>query len=302
MKRAFGAIENEKIISGRRFREKMTRESITPSAPATRRTRGTVIRIAVVVLLGCLVVEGLVYALVLPCFEVPVMVLTGTGERDDVARRLGDMQSDTWISFDTERAGAAIAAAPYIESVTVEKHFPDKVFIDVVERTAIAKTILNVNGAYKLFQIDKNCVIYRGTSDLPLLDGGVPLITGLDIGDVQEGESIPAEYRTLVKQISDIQGEAKDFLRPVSEIHVSARKGGYELALYPDTGEHVRVRVGRSLDLDTIRRMLIVLDVVDALEPNVEEIDLRYGATSYVRKSDTEPLPEQDGATSPQIL
>jgi cell division protein FtsQ len=44
---------------------------------------------------------------------------------------------------------------------------------------------------------------------------------------------------------------------------------------------HTRVLTDRNLSLESLQYMMIVLDVIDKLEENVKEVDLRYGSVSY---------------------
>ena len=48
---------------------------------------------------------------------------------------------------------------------------------------------------------------------------------------------------------------------------------------------HSRTRVitDRSLSEETLRYMLVVLDVIDSVDTDVEEVDMRYGTISYKR-------------------
>ena len=59
--------------------------------------------------------------------------------------------------------------------------------------------------------------------------------------------------------------------------------GNYELALYPSQAK-VKVLSDRNLNEDALQYMMVVLDVVNSIEPEVSEIDLRYGAVSYRRR------------------
>ena len=43
----------------------------------------------------------------------------------------------------------------------------------------------------------------------------------------------------------------------------------------------MRVLTDRALNEDALQYMMVVLDVVNSIEPDVSEIDLRYGSVSY---------------------
>ena len=55
--------------------------------------------------------------------------------------------------------------------------------------------------------------------------------------------------------------------------------GTYELALIPSQSK-IKVLIGRTLNEDSLKYMMIVLDVVNLLDTDVSEVDLRYGAVS----------------------
>ncbi len=84
-----------------------------------------------------------------------------------------------------------------------------------------------------------------------------------------------------MSQISKIRALPQRYFAAISEIHVVPKDfGNYELVLYPVRSK-LRVLTDRSLDESTLRQMMVVLDVVNSIEPNVSEIDLRYGSVSY---------------------
>lgn len=37
----------------------------------------------------------------------------------------------------------------------------------------------------------------------------------------------------------------------------------------------------RNLTLESLQYMMVVLDVLNTIEPNISEVDLRYGSVSY---------------------
>ena len=46
----------------------------------------------------------------------------------------------------------------------------------------------------------------------------------------------------------------------------------------------IRVLADRALNEDALKYMMVVLDVVKSTEPDVSEIDLRYGSVSYRKR------------------
>jgi cell division protein FtsQ len=164
--------------------------------------------------------------------------------------------------------------------VSVDKVFPDKVLINVKERTAVAKTIVSINGRSMSVQIDENGVLFSNTTSVAS-DSNIPLISGLPIENMQTGMRFPAKYKPLMAQIAEIQKLPQKYFVAISEIQVVPKEyGNYELVLYP-IHTHVKVLTDRSLNEDALKYMMVVLDVVNSFEPDVREIDLRYGSVSY---------------------
>lgn len=241
------------------------------------------LKIVVAVLGFFLLVEGLVYSLVIPCFSQPSIVYEGLSlsSRDAVSLALAPLSSASWSRFDTEKAVALLSSVSCIESVSVDKQFPDKVFVSVKERRPVARTILSVNGRSKPVQIDENCVLFNMQPDSAVQDNSIPLISGLPVDALQEGMRLPAKYRVLMEQIAAIRKLPQRYFAAISEIQVVPKEyGNYELALYP-TQAKVRVLTDRSLTEDALKYMMVVLDVVNSIEPDVVEVDLRYDSLSY---------------------
>ncbi|MGN0730128.1 cell division protein FtsQ/DivIB [Treponema sp.] len=243
----------------------------------------TALKIIVAVLGFFLLAEGVIYAFILPCFGRPAVVYSGLDSvaKKDVAERLAPLANSTWTGFDTERAVSILSNISYIEQVSVDKRFPDRIFVSAKQRVPVAKTILSVNGVSKSVQIDENCVLFSIQSDSILQDSSVPLVSGLPIDNLQEGMRLPAKYHVLMEQISAIRSLPQKYFAAISEIQVVPKEyGNFELVLYP-TQAKTRVLTDRSLTEDALKYMMVVLDVVNSIEPDVVEVDLRYDSLSY---------------------
>ena len=95
---------------------------------------------------------------------------------------------------------------------------------------------------------------------------------------------IPSKYRPLIDQIASIRNISQKYFAAISEICVVPKEyGNYELMLIP-AGSKIKVITDRSLNEDALKYMMIALDVVNSIEPDVTEIDLRYGSVSYRKR------------------
>lgn len=246
--------------------------------------RITIAKIVVLILLVLLALEAVFYTLVIPCLAPVKVQFSGlkTVPSSLLMQKLEDMRTVTWIEFDSGRAVDALSSFSCIESVSVDKIFPDKVMITIKERQPVAKTIIPVNGRSTTVQISENGVLFTNTTSVSA-DSNIPLVSGLPVEGMQLGMRFPSKFRPLMAQIAAIGALPQKYFSAISEIQVLQKEyGNYELVLYPvQQGGHIRVLADRSLNEEALKRMLVILDVVNSIELNVSEIDLRYGSISY---------------------
>ncbi|WP_288188763.1 cell division protein FtsQ/DivIB [Treponema sp.] len=245
------------------------------------------VKILVFVLAVLLFAELIISMVLVPCFSKPSITVSGlkSASQQEFTELLGSMKTSSWLRFDTQRAASLLSSVPYIDSVDVSKVFPDRVIVSVKERVPVAKTVINNGGRYISVQIDKNGVLFTGNRQKSDTDYEIPLVSGLPVEKFREGMSIPANYRVLLDQIETVRSRSQKYFAAISEIQVVQKEyGNYELVLYP-VHKHVRVLTDRSLNEEALKYMMVVLDVVDSIEPDVSEIDLRYGSVSYRTRS-----------------
>lgn len=230
-----------------------------------------------------LIGELVVYKYIMPSFSSPKVTVTGQNNysAEEIARMLLPMNSSNWIDFDINQAVAIISSESGIEHVTVEKHFPDKIFINVEERTPVAVTFVAADGSTSAMQIDKEGVLFQGRENKVIDVNEVPIISGLPVEYMSQGMRIPQKYRPLIEQITKISQLPQKYFASISEICVLPKEyGNYELALIP-AQSRVKVLTDRALNEDALKYMMVVLDVVNQLGSDVSEVDLRYGSVSY---------------------
>ena len=252
----------------------------------TRDSKLALLKLIALLMTVLVLVAVVVNLVVLPTL-VPVKInISGlnTITVEQVQEKVDEMQASTWIKFDAARAVGVISSISCVERVSVDKRFPDKVYIRVKEREPVAKAIVPVNGRLETIQIDQNGVLFNSSASGIAKDSSVPLISGLPLQEVQDGMRLPVKYRSLMEQIARIRSLPQKYFAAISEIQVvSTEYGNYELVLYP-IHTHVKVLTDRSLSEDSLKYMMVVLDVVNSIDPNVGVIDLRYGAVSYRRR------------------
>ncbi len=255
--------------------------------PERKDKKLSLLKVIVLVLSILLVFEAFIYTLVIPCLSPVKIEFRGlkTLSAQELGVQIAGTSSTPWMKFDTSRAVSILSSVSAIETVSVDKRFPDRVIVQITEREAVAKTVVEVNGRSIPVQIDKNGVLFMANSLSFLQDSSIPLLSGLPVDTVQDGMRLPVKYRTLMEQIQDIRNLKQKYFAAISEIEVVPKEyGNYELVLYPIQAK-VRVLTDRALNEEALQYMMVVLDVVNSIEPDVGEIDLRYGSVSYRKRA-----------------
>ena len=229
-----------------------------------------------------LVAELVIYKYVMPAFSSPKVTVSGQKlyTAEEIAEKLLPMNSTNWLNFNVSQAVSILSSEPGFDNVMIEKKFPDRIFINVVEREPVAVTFVMDDCYTNPVQIDKNGVLFP-VKDRSVVDSNlIPIISGLPVEHMSGGMRIPSKYRPLIEQIYKISSLGKNYFAGISEICVLPKDtGNYELALIPSQSK-VKVLTDRTLNEDALKYMMVVLDIVNKLDTDVYEIDLRYGSVS----------------------
>ncbi len=243
-----------------------------------------IVKIVFFILCFLLLGEFVVYKYIMPSFSNPKVTIYGQKQfsAQEIAEKLLVMNSSNWFDFDVDKATAILASEPAVETVSVEKKFPDRILINIVERNPVAITFVANNGYTSPIEIDKNGVLFEVKNNQSL--NSLPIISGLPIEYISNGMRIPQTFRPLIEQIAKIQAGSQQYFASISEICVLPKEyGNYELALIPSQSK-IKVLTDRALNEEALKYMMIALDVVNQLDTDVSEIDLRYGSVSYRTK------------------
>ena len=156
------------------------------------------VKILFIVLAFLIVAEVLIYTILMPCLAPVKVTYSGleTFSAQQISNYLGITPKLTWIQFDSAKAASKLAGNAVIENVVIEKHFPDQVMVNIVERKAAAVTLVNLNGKTVPVQIDKNGVIFAVDRGMP--SSSVPLITGFTFDTIAEGMRLNGKLRPLM--------------------------------------------------------------------------------------------------------
>lgn len=258
-------------------------EEMEAASRKRKDTKSKALAILFGILFFLLSLEGVIYIFIIPAMGTVKLNISGTKNcsEQEIVTACGDRLIQNYFRFSRSEVQSVVASIPGVESVTVSKRFPDRVFINIKEREAVAVTFQNEGDRTVPIQIDKNGVLFPVKSAVVPVDGSIPIISGIPVENIPEGMRLPSKYHLLIDQIAGIQAINRKYFAAVSEIHVVPREyGNFELVLIP-VKAHLRVLADRVLNEETLQKMMVTLDVVKGLDSNVDVIDLRYGSVSY---------------------
>lgn len=243
-----------------------------------------VIKIFFWILLCVIVLELIGYKFVYPLFKSPMVTFTGTENYnpEELSMKLiSIMDTSNLLNFNCDEATAILSSEAGIEAVSVVKKFPDKIFINIQERKPVALTFVEIDGLTSTVQIDRTGTLFQELPNQVKSKTDLPIISGIPVEYMAGGMKIPVKYRNLIEQIAKINETHAEFFTEISEINVITKESGnYELEIFPANSK-VKVLTDRSLNEDAFRYMILLLDVINQLNVDVTEVDLRYGSVSY---------------------
>jgi cell division septal protein FtsQ len=111
-------------------------------------------------------------------------------------------QSNLW-SLSLPEIKRDVEKLPYVSSATVERHFPDRVAIKIVERVPVVK-IFAINedlNTREMFYLDRECVVLKPRDNEPPPSPPLPEVIGLVNAEVEPGVRLEQSALTKALQI-----------------------------------------------------------------------------------------------------
>ncbi|MDR1902262.1 MAG: FtsQ-type POTRA domain-containing protein [Treponema sp.] len=271
--------------------------SYTGEAPVHQITSTEKFIRRLILIAGGLLLTELVWLLgirpCLPLYRVEITDIPGL-DRETILAWAGVGKKSSFFSINKERAELSLKALPQIESVLIQKVFPDRLRIILTERPAIAMSLVRIDGRMVPIYFDKEGVLIRIGNDTggraaarPVKNPGqetVPLISGLVFNEPVLGMRLPASFASFLADLEKIHTATPVLLQAISEIQINRKAyESFDLVLYP-VHQTIRVRTGSDINEEMLRYIILMLDVLKTKKMNVEEIDFRAGMASYIIK------------------
>ncbi|MDR0641958.1 MAG: FtsQ-type POTRA domain-containing protein [Treponema sp.] len=245
------------------------------------------IKVLIIAAASVLVLELLWIFAISPCMPLSRLEISGFSGlgREEILRRAGIGERASYISINPRSVEKNLEAIREVESVRVTKRFPNSVTILMVPRTAVAMAFDKIEGRRTPLYFDRHGVLFKaGSSPAEVQAPGhlvLPVISGLPLG---EDRVLPAIYLPLFTSLERIRSAEPRLLQVISEIRVNRKPfDGFDLILYP-VHSPIRVRLEPNLNEETLRYVMLMLDVFAEKEQEIEEIDFRTETASYKLK------------------
>lgn len=243
-----------------------------------------IIIIALIILGG----ELIMILVVNPCLPFSKVEVIGMPEldRNMILEKAGITIKSSYLSVNHRTVERRLQALVEVESVKVQKRFPDSLRISLEGRKAVAMSFALVDERVCPIFFDKEGLVFMiGTTGQAIAPSlSVPIISGIVSEQPFLGMRLPGTFSTLLSNLEVIHRAAPELLEAISEIQVYRNSfDGYELILYP-VHSPVRIRLGAELNETMLRYVLLVVDVCASKGAKIKEIDFRTGTASYTIK------------------
>ncbi len=195
--------------------------------------------------------------------------------RDEILGLAGVEPGKDLLRMNLKRMGEHILQNPWVETVRINRYFPDGISISVTEREPLA--IVNMGFIYYL---DKNAKVFKVLHQGDRLD--YPVITGFS---EEELSSDPKGTKEALKSTCELLKVLREkgafILADVSEIHYDK---GYGFTMFTASGA-LPVKIGAGEFAAKVERFARVYRDLMAQRPALQYIDLDYNDKIIVKKS-----------------
>lgn len=195
--------------------------------------------------------------------------------RDDILGLAGAEPGKDLLRMDLKLMGEHILQNPWVETVRINRYFPDSVSIAITEREPVA--IVNMGFIYYL---DKKGNVFKVLNQGDRLD--FPVVTGFseeEMGVDPKGTKEALEATCLLLRI--LREKGAFILADVSEIHYDK---GYGFTLFTASGA-LPVKVGSGDFSAKVERFARIYRDLMVQLPSIHYIDLDYNDKIIVKKS-----------------
>ena len=190
----------------------------------------------------------------------------------------------SFVSVNTADVQKRLSAHYSVESARVTKRFPDRLSIYLEPRKAVALSLVNIDGRDVPLYFDRHGVVYKIGGSIIGGHAHLPVVSGLVFENPRLGMRLPPAFSSFLEDLYAISCSSPELLTAISEIRINRKSwNDFDLILYP-VHSSIRIRTENNITEDSIRYILLMLDVFNSRYPKPHEIDFRSGMASYKLK------------------
>ncbi len=233
-------------------------------------------------LAALLLVTGILYGCYKAVTKVTLFSLTSIEvssakhlTRDEILGLAGVEPGKDLLRMNLKRMGEHILQNPWVETVRINRYFPDGISIVITEREPVA--IVNMGFIYYL---DKKGNVFKVLTQGDKLN--YPVVTGFseeELGSDPKGAKEALETTCLLLKI--LREKGAFILADVSEIHYDK---GYGFTLFT-ANNALPVKVGSGDFLEKVERFAKIYQDLMVQMPSIQYIDLDYNDKIIIKKS-----------------
>ena len=242
------------------------------------------LNVVLALIVFALIIEAIYYFIILPLVSDAKIVLNLKGEfltETEVMALIGVDGNVKWASIDSSEIANLLKKYPIVDTVSVKKKFPDKIFIDIIERRAVAISFVKTEDGTIPLEIDKEGMVFRiGWS---AKTSGLTIVSGLNFRNPRVGMKMNYQLKPLFAQLDFISRKEPLLLSSISEIKIREKRyGDYDLILYP-AYRKTKVLASKEFSVKMLNKMMLVLDVIGMADfpDDIEYVDIRGDNVVY---------------------
>jgi len=214
-----------------------------------------------------------------PRFAIRQIVVDDDGvlTPERVVQFAGVHVGENLLSIDLDRVRGNLEMLPLVRAVEVRRMQPDRLYIRVMERTAVARLrVATRELGDETFYIDRAGFVMKairlpdGTVLQPQTPRPAPVLTGVTLADTRVGRQVESEqiYRAL-ELLDKLDQAVAGSLLEVQQIDLSKPR---QLVL--TTGQHTTVKVDVENFPQQLRRLGVILRWAQQRQKSVQMVDL----------------------------
>jgi len=240
----------------------------------------------VILLLGVLSTQILWYFVLAPRLTIKEILLeSDLGITDNQLLDMLSINGSTWASLEELELQQRLESYPVVRTVSVDKVFPDTLKLHIYRRKPLAAALMEIEGKLVPAVFDEEGYLVQVGPGSASLD--LPILSGLQFSSPHLGARLPASLLSVLSSLTVLRDEEPQLFSLISEVAILPNgSDSYNLKLHLN---HIPIPilVDRNITGESMRRAILVLDVLTLDGSDVSEADIRGGNAVFQRSGES---------------